>query len=219
MPSLVRKWPCTQFSAVCTVDIWGPLSLHLSVDLRFDFAHYIFSNFPCTQDQWSGIKHAVIMKMLLTKLLPRWYRIIYTFNHFIYFLFFSGHCFSSVKEWWVLMRSTTDTVTQDQLKHGTSLIYSTCVDGLFSWLAASLMISTLMLHFYLVAAANGEEASGGASSAHSVWNDCGKLAGKPHPEGVSEGLLLGPSGHALPWCWTGRKIGLEVRDKGLFFFS
>lgn len=55
-----------------------------------------------------------------------------------------------------------------------------------------------MLRFYLPAAANGEEARGGASPAHFVWNHRGKLAGKPHPEGVSEGLLLGPSGHALP---------------------
>lgn len=151
-------------------------------------------------------------------LLSRRYTIIDTFNHFMHFLLFSGRCFSSVKEWWVLMRNTTRTVTPDLLKHGTNLTYSLCVYGLFSWLATSLVISTAMLHFYLVAAANGEEACGGASSAHFVWNDCGKLAGKPHPEGVSEGLLLGPSGHALPWCWTGRKIGLEVRDKGLGLF-
>lgn len=57
---------------------------------------------------------------------------------------------------------------------------------------------TPMLRFCLLAAANGEEARGGASPAHFVWNHCGKLAGKPHPEGVSEGLLPGPSGHALP---------------------
>lgn len=66
-----------------------------------------------------------------------------------------------------------------------------------------------MLH-YLVAAANGEKACRGASSAHFVWNNRGKLAGKPHPEGVSEGLLLGPSGHALPGCWTSRKISPDV---------
>lgn len=60
-------------------------------------------------------------------------------------------------------------------------------------------------YFYLVVAANGEEARGGASSAHTVWNYCGKLAGQPHPEGVSEGFLPGASGHALPGCWTGRK--------------
>lgn len=66
-----------------------------------------------------------------------------------------------------------------------------------------------MLH-YLVAAANGEKACRGASSADFVWNNRGKLAGKPHPEGVSEGLLFGPSGHALPGCWTGRKISPDV---------
>lgn len=66
--------------------------------------------------------------------------------------------------------------------------------------------------FNLLVAVNGEEARGGASSAHTVRNYCRKLAGKPHPEGVPEGLLPGPSGHTLPRCWTGRKtIGGSVR--------
>lgn len=68
----------------------------------------------------------------------------------------------------------------------------------------------VMFYFDLLVAANGEEAWGGASSAHTVWNYCGKLAGKPHPEGVPEGLLPCPSGHTLPGCWTGRKTSLEV---------
>lgn len=51
---------------------------------------------------------------------------------------------------------------------------------------------------------DGEEAGGGAPSAHSVWDHCGELAGKPHPERVSQGLLSGAAGHTLPGCWTGK---------------
>lgn len=55
----------------------------------------------------------------------------------------------------------------------------------------------------LAAASHGEEAPGGAPASDSVWADCRELAGKPHPEGVAEGVLLGPSGHPLPGCWPG----------------
>lgn len=57
----------------------------------------------------------------------------------------------------------------------------------------------------LLVAANGEEAWGGASSSHTMWNYSGKLAGKPNPEGVSEGLLPCATGHTLPGCWTGKR--------------
>lgn len=82
------------------------------------------------------------------------------------------------------------------------------------------VILPLMFYFYLLVAANGEEAWRGASSAHTVWNYCGKLAGKPHPEGVPEGLLPSPAGHTLPGCWTGRKTNLEVLEleMGLILF-
>lgn len=70
-----------------------------------------------------------------------------------------------------------------------------------------LKISTLIVVVFsnLLVAANGEEARGGASSSHTVWNYSGKLAGKPNPEGVSEGLLPSATGHTLPGCWTGRR--------------
>lgn len=62
-----------------------------------------------------------------------------------------------------------------------------------------------MLHSFLPVAAYGEKARRSAPSSHTVRDYCGKLAGKPHPEGVAEGLLPGTSGHALPGRWTGRK--------------
>lgn len=74
----------------------------------------------------------------------------------------------------------------------------------------SSVLSLLIMNSYLLVAANGEEAWGGASSAHTVWNYCGKLAGKPYPERVSEGLLPGPSGHTLLGCRAGRKTIREV---------
>jgi len=58
-------------------------------------------------------------------------------------------------------------------------------------------------------AVNGEEAWWGASSTHAVWHYSGKLAGKPNPEGISEGLLPGAAGHTLPGCRTGRKSALD----------
>lgn len=53
------------------------------------------------------------------------------------------------------------------------------------------------------AAADGEEAWGGAPPADSVWDHRGELAGKPHPEGVPQGVLPGAAGHTLPGRWTG----------------
>lgn len=61
----------------------------------------------------------------------------------------------------------------------------------------------------LPVAANGEEAWRGASSSHTVWNYSRKLAGKPHPEGITESLLPGTTSHTLPGCWTGRKPPLH----------
>lgn len=87
------------------------------------FSNWIFSNFPSKQDSWSGIKHLLIMNLLKAELLIRWIPI-------TYFLFFSEHCFSSVKEWWVLQRSTTHTLTPDLLQRGTNLTYFLLVDGL-----------------------------------------------------------------------------------------
>lgn len=69
-----------------------------------------------------------------------------------------------------------------------------------------------MFCFDLPVAANGEKARGGASSSYTVRDYCRKLAGKPYPEGVAEGLLPGPSGHTLPGCWAGRKNSFEVSN-------
>lgn len=66
---------------------------------------------------------------------------------------------------------------------------------------------------FSVVAADGEEAGGGASPAHTVRHYSGKLAGKPDPEGVPEGLLPGAAGHSLPGCRAGRKA-----DFFFFFF-
>lgn len=54
------------------------------------------------------------------------------------------------------------------------------------------------------AAADGEEAGGSAPSVDSVWDHRGELAGKPHPEGVPQGVLPGAAGHTLPGCRTGK---------------
>lgn len=70
------------------------------------------------------------------------------------------------------------------------------------------LILILVMFSHLLVAANGEEAGGSTSSAHSVWNYRRKLAGKPHPEGVPEGVLPGFTGHTLPGCWAGRKSSL-----------
>lgn len=76
-----------------------------------------------------------------------------------------------------------------------------------------LIVAMFFCVVYLLVAANGEEAWGGAPSTHTVRNYCRKLAGKPHPERVPEGLLPGPSGYTLPGCWTGRITSLEGLDK------
>ena len=57
----------------------------------------------------------------------------------------------------------------------------------------------------VTADADGEEAEWSAPSAHSVWDHRGELAGKPHPEGVSQGVLPHPAGDALPGRWTGER--------------
>lgn len=67
-----------------------------------------------------------------------------------------------------------------------------------------------MFVFYTSVAFDGAETRGGASSSVAVWNHRGKLAGKPHPEGVSAGLLLGPTGYSLPGCWTGGNCFLNL---------
>ena len=38
-----------------------------------------------------------------------------------------------------------------------------------------------------------------------MWDHRGELAGKPHPEGVSQGVLPHPAGDALPGRWTGER--------------
>lgn len=59
-------------------------------------------------------------------------------------------------------------------------------------------------YFPSLAAANGAKATGGAPSADTLWPDCGELAGKPHSEGVPQGLLPGAAGHTLPGCRAGK---------------
>lgn len=57
--------------------------------------------------------------------------------------------------------------------------------------------------FVNVAAANGEEAKRGASSADIVWYHRGELAGKPNSKRVPQSLLPCAAGYTLPGCWTG----------------
>lgn len=71
-------------------------------------------------------------------------------------------------------------------------------------------VTDICVFFFPVVAANGEEAWRSAPSTHTMWNYCRKLAGKPDPEGIPQGLFPGPTGHTLPGCWTGRKTSLEV---------
>ncbi len=89
------------------------------------------------------------------------------------------------------------------------------INNTFSNSSCNSVMFLIVLMVFLLVAANGEEAWRGASSAHTVWYYSRKLAGKPHPEGVPESLLSGPSGHTLPGCWTGRETSLEGLDNGV----